>query len=336
MAAIAMVACQEEQPKKDYVTFSGTITNPNSDSLQVEKRGFKKVIAVKEDGTFSDTLKVVAGMYYIYDGAERSSVFLKNGYDLKLTMDTEQFDESIKYTGEGAENNNFLAQKALKEEQVFNKDFSKMDLVALEKAMVIAENELTTYLNSQKGLDSAVIAESKASLEGNIKGITEYYGGLIALRKAFPKGAPSPTFEAYENFKGGTTSLSDLRGKYVYIDVWATWCGPCKVEIPYLKELDTEMQDKNIVFVSMSIDDDKSHKGSWDQAKEDWKAMVVDKNLSGVQIMAPKGWQSQFVKDYRIDGIPRFILIDPDGNIVTPNAPRPSDPDLKIMLAALL
>lgn len=335
-AAIAMVACQEEQPKKDYVTFSGIITNPSSDSLLVEKRGFKKVIAVNKDGAFSDTLKVATGMYYIYDGSERSSIFLKNGYDLKLTMDTKEFDESIKYTGEGSENNNFLAQKALKEEKIFSEDFSKMGREGLDKAMANAKTELSAYYNSQKGLDSIVIAESQAGLDGNIKGLTEYYGGMIALREAFPKGAPSPSFEDYENFKGGTTSLADLKGKYVYVDVWATWCAPCKAEIPFLKELEAEMKDKDIAFVSMSIDDDRSHKGSWEQANADWKAMVANKQLSGIQIMAPKGWQSQFIQDYLIKGIPRFILIDPAGNVVDPNAPRPSDPELKTMLAELL
>ncbi|WP_432410736.1 TlpA family protein disulfide reductase [Rasiella sp. SM2506] len=335
-AAIAMVACQEDQPKKDYVSFSGTITNPSSDSLLVEKRGFKKVIAVKTDGTFSDTLQVTPGMYYIYDGSESSSIFLRNGYDLKLTMDTKEFDESIKYAGEGSEVNNFLAQKALKEERVFDKDFSKMGKEDLDKAMAEAKTEITTFIESQKGLDSIVVAESRAGLEGNIKGLTEYYGGIIALREAFPKGSPSPSFEGYENFKGGTTSLADLKGKYVYVDVWATWCAPCKAEIPFLKELEAEMQDKDIAFVSMSIDDDRSHKGSWEQAHTDWKAMVADKQLSGIQIMAPKGWQSQFIQDYLISGIPRFILIDPSGNVVDPNAPRPSDPELKTMLAALL
>ncbi|MAK36944.1 MAG: thioredoxin, partial [Flavobacteriaceae bacterium] len=70
LSILALIACQEETPKKDYVTFSGTINNPNSDSLIVEKRGFKKVIAVNEDGTFSDTLTVEPDVYYFFDGVE--------------------------------------------------------------------------------------------------------------------------------------------------------------------------------------------------------------------------------------------------------------------------
>lgn len=86
----------------------------------------------------------------------------------------------------------------------------------------------------------------------------------------------------------------------------------------------------------MSIDDDRTHNGSWKQANTDWKAMVANKQLSGIQIMASKGWQSQFVQNYLIKGISWFILIDPAGKAVGPSAPRPSDPELKMLLTALL
>lgn len=138
------------------------------------------------------------------------------------------------------------------------------------------------------------------------------------------KGKPSPKFIDYENYKGGTTSLDDLKGKYVYIDVWATWCGPCKREIPYLKEVEKKFHNSNIEFVSVSIDK------LTDRNK--WKSMVADKQLGGMQLMADNDWNSAFVKGYQIQGIPRFILIDPQGNIVDPNAPRPSDPALETLL----
>ena len=64
--------------------------------------------------------------------------------------------------------------------------------------------------------------------------------------------------------------------------------------------------------------------------------MVSEKKLSGIQLFADNDWNSKFVKDYYINGIPRFILIDPNGNIVTPDAPRPSNPKLKEMLNGLL
>jgi thiol-disulfide isomerase/thioredoxin len=150
----------------------------------------------------------------------------------------------------------------------------------------------------------------------NNKEITTAYNKL----KALAKGSPSPKFVNYENNAGGTTSLDDLKGKYLYLDIWATWCGPCIAEIPSLKKLEEEYHDKNIEFISISIDKMKDH--------EKWKKMIVDKDLKGIQLFADNNWESKFVEEYLIKGIPRFILIDPNGNIVNANAPRPSDEKL--------
>ncbi|MFC4818202.1 TlpA family protein disulfide reductase [Flavobacterium sp. GCM10023249] len=137
--------------------------------------------------------------------------------------------------------------------------------------------------------------------------------------KTLTPGKTSPGFD-YENFKGGKTSLESLKGKYVYIDVWATWCGPCRREIPSLQKVEEEYKGKNIEFVSMSIDQKKDY--------DKWRKMVEEKSLGGIQLFADNDWNSQFVKEYAIEGIPRFILIDPNGKIISADAPRPSDPKL--------
>jgi thiol-disulfide isomerase/thioredoxin len=143
------------------------------------------------------------------------------------------------------------------------------------------------------------------------------------ILKKIVKGSPSPTFN-YENINGGKTSLESLKGKFVYIDVWATWCGPCIAEIPALKKVEKEYHGKNIEFVSISIDDKKD--------LEKWKKMVADKELKGVQLFADNDWKSDFIKNFAIDGIPRFILIDTEGKIINADAPRPSDAKLKELL----
>ncbi|HIC33119.1 MAG TPA: thioredoxin, partial [Flavobacteriaceae bacterium] len=110
LAGLAIIACKQEP--KDYATFSGKIENPNSDSLYVfQARNYKKTIKVNEDGTFSDTLKVEPGVYGIYDGKEQAFVYLKNDADVKLSVDAENFRETIKYEGKDVENSNFLIEK---------------------------------------------------------------------------------------------------------------------------------------------------------------------------------------------------------------------------------
>jgi len=157
---------------------------------------------------------------------------------------------------------------------------------------------------------------SASTDEANNAKITEIYDKL----KKVSSGKVSPKFTDYENNAGGTLSLDDLKGKYTYIDVWATWCGPCIAEIPSLKKVEKQFHGKNINFLSLSIDDPKDH--------DKWKKMIVDKELGGIQVLADKAWESQFIKDYYIRGIPQFILLDPEGKIVTRNAPRPSNPKL--------
>ena len=125
-------------------------------------------------------------------------------------------------------------------------------------------------------------------------------------------GKLSPSFKA-EDINGKEYTLADFRGKYVYIDMWATWCGPCKREIPYMKELEKEFEDAEIVFLGLSIDRDKNA----------WKEMVRSGELSGVQLYL--GPQSKFQEAYRIEGIPRFILIGKDGRIISNDMTRPSE-----------
>src|SRR5437899_4154392 len=121
-------------------------------------------------------------------------------------------------------------------------------------------------------------------------------------------------------------SLTDFLGKVVVVDVWATWCGPCKNEIPYLKALEKEMHGNDIVFMSISTDKMED--------KDKWMNMVNEMELSGVQLHAGKG--TKFSKDYKINTIPRFLVIDKKGNIVSEDAPRPSDPQLKEILVNAL
>ncbi len=328
IAALIVVACKQEA--KDYVTFSGKITNQNSDSLVISDTdgNFKKRITVATDGAFSDTLKVVTGGFWLSDGTEDTDLYLKNGQDVHLTLDTKQFDETIVYTGSGAEANNYLAKKILNQEALLaNKTMFEMSKENFVAKLETVESDFMKNLDGVSGLDTAFVANEKLGFAR----LKKYLGSLQEkasyIKTALGKGKTSPKFIAYENNAGGKTSLDDLKGKYVYIDVWATWCRPCLAEIPYLKEVEKAYHGKNIEFVSLSIDKPKDY--------DKWKTMIKEKKLGGIQLLADKAGKSEFIKNYKIEGIPRFILIDPKGNIITPNAPRPSMKELKELFNSL-
>lgn len=204
-----------------------------------------------------------------------------------------------------------------------------MNLVNREVTNPIIKNQLLfdnakyaiTYVNDIDPFYNEFMASS--TNEKDKAEITEKYN---ILQKT-AKGKPSPKFINYENFKGGTTSLDDLKGKYVYIDVWATWCGPCKKEIPFLKKIEKLYHKKNIAFVSISVNKSED--------LEKWKEMIKDQEMAGIQLFADKDWESDFIKDYQIIGIPRFILIDPEGKIVAASAQRPSNPELIVLFNKL-
>ena len=135
-------------------------------------------------------------------------------------------------------------------------------------------------------------------------------------------GRMSPDFEAAD-IEGKTYSLADFKGKYVYIDLWATWCGPCQREMPHLKALEKQFEGKEIVFLGLSVDADKNK----------WEDKVLSGTLSGIQLYL--GNQSGFLTDYEVATIPRFILLDKEGKIVDSDMSRPSSDKTAEFLAAL-
>lgn len=445
--SFAIISCAEEKKAPEFTILKGTIVNATTDTITVRGGDFTEKIALLEDGSFTDTLTLPEeGYYKLMVNHEYTNLYLSPGKTHEVSLNSKKFDESIKYTGENAAANNYLAQKILLSAKATIHPQSMRSMP--EDSLILLANEnkqkFLDLLNETKGLDTTFIQMEKKAIgfndrltretyalysangyyktEGdapstakillqeidlddaenyatfadykqlvsldfyketsvlhpedsssytekafnyidevkseNIKNALlqqvayrlrpgsehaeELYTSLMkastdekfkdALTKKYviiknlKKGNPSPTF-TYENHAGGETSLESLQGKYVYIDVWATWCGPCLAQLPALKKVEEEYKGKNIQFVSISIDTDKAHLK--------WEKMVTEKELGGIQLIADNAWNSAFVKNYAISGIPRFILIDPKGNIVSANAPRPSDPKLVELFESL-
>ena len=324
--AISLFSCKKEL--KDYVTISGKIENSESKVLLISSRDINKEITLNEDGTFSDTLKVIEkGFYSVTEGENRTALFLANGYELEMTTDAKDFLNKLEYKGIGSETNNYIVKKIKFSQNELGtpKDYFMLDKKEFDEKVVNLKAKLAEMLSNKSELDSMLVAQEEMSNQQMFDFLDQNYAAQNEVFAKFKKGSTSPKFVNYENFKGGKTSLDDLKGKYVYIDVWATWCTPCLNEIPALQAIEKEYHGKNIEFVSISVDAVDGTRGS----KAEWKKMVAEKNLGGVQLYADNDFQSDFMVAYNVNSIPRFIIIDPNGNIVDFDAPRPSDAKLK-------
>jgi thiol-disulfide isomerase/thioredoxin len=117
---------------------------------------------------------------------------------------------------------------------------------------------------------------------------------------------------------GRMVSMKDFKGKVIFIDVWATWCGPCRGQFPYLKQIEEEYHDnENIVFIGISTDKLKD--------KQKWLKTIQKENLGGVQLLDDFG--KAFGRKYQIMSIPRFLLIDKQGKWIEIRCPLPEAKD---------
>lgn len=167
--------------------------------------------------------------------------------------------------------------------------------LSIEEALYFKEDFLKTYPDA-----------------ASAKAINAHYAKLEFLKK----GNPAPDFE-YESLGGELVSLSSLKGNVVYIDVWATWCGPCIAQFPNSRALKEKFKDaEDVKWVYVSIDNAN--------AREKWKKTVAKHKLKGIHLFSSGGWNASIAKLYQIRAIPRYILVDKAGNLYDSNASEPS------------
>jgi thiol-disulfide isomerase/thioredoxin len=133
-------------------------------------------------------------------------------------------------------------------------------------------------------------------------------------------GTPGLNF-ALEDHKGKTWHFNDLKGKVVYVDVWTTWCGPCRAEAPLFEKMAADYSGKDVVFLGISADRPKD--------KATWIEMAGHKQT----LQLYSGEKTAFMQYYQVPGYPTFLLFDKEGKVVTADAPRPSsEEDLKALI----
>lgn len=439
LIACFVYGCQSAMEEQPVTVVSGEITNPIGQLVTFSFGDEKVVDTLDAENKFTTTLEITAPVDIRFrHGDEYTSMYLRPGDDLFMTLDPEQFDESITYTGSAANINNYLAGLVLLDDTLMSyrdmmilpeKEFlATYDSISDMKLALLQDFNVTdkAFIDRKKEEMKWAAAASKMQYPGNYKGLNKldsfevsenyyafkeqlnvndssalgisafknYLNTLISLEtmqryealeekseneyftlkkeamqqlvsaeavrrelmydelfsgftyipddvreryiaewKALKPaddqlarvdelsaqwaklatGNVAPVF-TYASIEGDTISLEDFKGKLVYIDVWATWCGPCIREHPAMEKLQERFSGKDVVFIAVSID----------SMPEPWQKMVAEKKLGGVHLFAPGAWNSTIIQDYMIAGIPRFILIDREGRIIDADAARPS------------
>ena len=126
---------------------------------------------------------------------------------------------------------------------------------------------------------------------------------VVRETSKFKPGQPAPDF-TLDDLQGQSVSLSDFRGRAVFLDFWSNGCTPCIEDFPYLEKIKQQTQSQKVVFLSISLDSD----ATWHQA-------VEEHGLTGVHVCSPGGWQAEVAQLYQVRYIPFYLLVGPDGRI---------------------
>ena len=319
---------------------NGKVTNPTGEMVYlqhsvIQENGRNKIIALdsaKLDGNGNFKLQTEITELTecsFYDGNESTVVLLAPGDNLKLVLNTTLFDETIQYSGKGADKNNALKNIYLFREVLLNTVYAYSEdtdtteiFDFMHKSMGLMADVIKDYQNEMPNFKEfgdqqlEFIAKGEVQIKNNINESRAFNSFVLGLIGSDGINIEGVTLE------GKKVTLDKYKGKTIIIDFWATWCGPCKAEMPAFKELE-EKYGNDVNFVSLGL-----------YCKEDaWKEMATELGFKN-NMYVSKEMQGQ-VKPWDVKYIPRYVILDKDFKIVDALEPRPSSGDLEVLILEL-
>jgi len=344
-------ACK--QTGGDSYTITGDVKGLKDNALYLsfQQNDSAKVDTIHvKDGKFEFTGKAPAtpvfGQVVTQDGTHGFPVFLEPG-GIQVTGNA----DSAQYIVSGTPNNNALkemmdAQKPMMQKmKAFQQEYMSARMANDTAKVAALESEydglqkemdgvMKTFVSSHpKALISAMLlqqlstslatAESEKLFNGLDTSVQHgEFGKMIADKLAADKktdiGQPAPDFTE-NDVNGNPVSLASFKGKYVLVDFWASWCGPCRQENPNVVKAYNQYKNKNFTILGVSLDEDSSK----------WKEAITQDKLAWNHVSDLKGWKNAAAQEYGVQAIPANFLLGPDGKIIGKNL-RGEDLDKKL------
>jgi len=344
LVVLILNACGTSDKGAAKLVLKGTITNCPETNVYLMKFDKDQIFldtAVIAEGKFTLEAEIEAPeMWYVKIGEDRRFVpFFAEAAEMTVTVDYEKFNEAV-FTGSKSQTelDKYNAQNKPFEEKIQNlsmqynearmqNDTTKMAALQAEYEGINKEMEAASIqyvkTNNKSIVSLYLVAEQLVySLKDDeLKTIftnfdttlstSNYYKRIaerIQILENVKIGMPAPDF-ALKDTTGAAISLSSLKGKYVLIDFWASWCQPCRKENPSVVKLYADYKAKGFEILGVSLDEDGAS----------WKEAIHADGITWLQVSDLLGWGCEAGKLYAVNSIPHTVLLDQNGVIIAKN-----------------